>query len=75
MPVPSLQQTMAAYLDAVEVAVDHEEQKAETRMKVERFLSPDGIGLKLQDLLLEKQSKEDNWVIWILRKFCYTFFD
>lgn len=53
---------MAAYLDAVEVAVGHEEQKAETRLKVERFISSDGIGPKLQDLLLDKQSKEDNWV-------------
>ncbi|XP_045036308.1 choline O-acetyltransferase isoform X1 [Daphnia magna] len=61
LPVPSLEQTMAAYLDAVEVAVGHEEQKAETRLKVERFISSDGIGPKLQDLLLDKQSKEDNW--------------
>jgi hypothetical protein len=62
LPVPSLQQTMAGYLEAVEVAVEDEEQKAETRRKVERFLLADGIGSKLQELLIEKQSKEDNWV-------------
>jgi hypothetical protein len=53
---------MASYLEAVQVAVGDEEQKAETRSKVERFLSADGVGPKLQQLLIEKQSKEDNWV-------------
>ncbi|XP_046453761.1 choline O-acetyltransferase-like isoform X1 [Daphnia pulex] len=61
LPVPSLEQTMASYLEAVQVAVGDEEQKAETRSKVERFLSADGVGPKLQQLLIEKQSKEDNW--------------
>jgi hypothetical protein len=54
---------MASYLEAVQVAVGDEEQKAETRSKVERFLSADGVGPKLQQLLIEKQSKEDNWVL------------
>ena len=53
---------MAAYLEAVDVAVGDEEQRAETKRVVERFLRPDGVGVKLQDQLLEKQSKEDNWV-------------
>nr|CAH0108343.1 unnamed protein product [Daphnia galeata] len=50
---------MAGYLEAVDVAVDDEQLKMETRRKVERFLQ--GVGLKLQELLIEKQSKEDNW--------------
>lgn len=57
---------MASYLEAVQVAVGDEEQKAETRSKVERFLSADGVGPKLQQLLIEKQSKEDNWVLIVL---------
>ncbi len=57
---------MAGYLEAVEVAVGDEEQKAETRRLVEQFMRPDGIGPKLQDLLLEKQSKEDNWVFILI---------
>lgn len=64
LPVPPLEQTMAGYLDAVEVAVQDENQKAETRKRVEQFMKqPDGIAFKLQDLLLEKQSKEENWVL------------
>jgi hypothetical protein len=50
---------MAGYLEAVDVAVDDEQLKMETRRKVKRFLQ--GVGLKLQELLIEKQSKEDNW--------------
>ena len=50
---------MAGYLEAVDVAVEDEELKMATRRKVERFLQD--VGLKLQELLIEKQSKEDNW--------------
>jgi len=57
---------MASYLEAVQVAVADEEQKAETRRKVERFLLADGVGPKLQQLLVDKQSKEDNWVLYII---------
>lgn len=64
MPVPELSQTMEAYLEAVEIAVGDEEQKARTRSLVESFVRPEGaIGVKLQDLLLERQAKEENWVI------------
>lgn len=63
LPVPALEQTMAGYLDAVEVAVTDESQRRETRRRVEQFMrKPDGIGHKLQDLLVEKQANEDNWV-------------
>lgn len=53
---------MAGYLEAVQVAVGDPSQRAETRRLVEQFLRPDGIGPKFQELLVEKQSKEDNWV-------------
>ena len=54
---------MAGYLDAVNVAVTDENQKEETRRRVGQFMKqPDGIAHKLQDLLIEKQAKEDNWV-------------
>ena len=62
LPVPPLEQTMAAYLEAVQVAVGDPEQVAETRRIVEQFMRPGGVGLKLQDQLMDKQSKEDNWV-------------
>nr|CAG4650892.1 EOG090X04D9 [Simocephalus serrulatus] len=61
LPVPPLEQTMAGYLEAVQVAVGDPSQRAETRRLVEQFLRPDGIGPKFQELLVEKQSKEDNW--------------
>ena len=62
MPVPPLHQTMEGYLEAVDVAVADEEQKANTRRIVQQFMRPDGIGLKLQQLLIEKQADQDNWV-------------
>ena len=62
LPVPPLEQTMAAYLEAVQVAVGDPEQVAETRRIVEQFMRPGGVGPKLQDQLMDKQSKEDNWV-------------
>lgn len=62
LPVPSLEQTMAGYLEAVQVAVGDQSQRNETQRLIEQFMRPDGIGRKLQELLVEKQSKEDNWV-------------
>lgn len=62
MPVPPLQQTMDSYLEAVDVAVGDDEQKANTRRIVQQFMRPDGIGQKLQEILLEKQADQDNWV-------------
>jgi len=53
---------MRLYLEAVEVIVDDEEQLKRTRRYVEEFMRPDGIGTKLQQLLIEKQQREDNWV-------------
>ncbi len=59
--MPELSQTMTGYLEAVQVAVVDEEQKGKTRSLVERFLDG-GTGPKLQELLIEKQDKEENWV-------------
>lgn len=61
LPVPELSQTMTGYLEAVQVAVVDEDQKEKTRSLVERFVDG-GTGPKLQDLLIEKQDKEENWV-------------
>ena len=58
--MPELSQTMAGYLEAVEVAVSDEQQKVRTRSLVQRFGG--GVGIKLQDLLVERQAKEENWV-------------
>lgn len=57
---------MAGYLEAVDVAVGDQSQRAETHRLVEQFTRPDGIGPKLQEQLVEKQMKEDNWVIFFL---------
>ena len=57
---------MRLYLEAVEVIVDDEEQLKRTRSYVEEFMRPDGIGAKLQQLLIEKQQREDNWVWFIM---------
>lgn len=73
LPVPALEQTMAGYLEAVEVAVGDQSQREETRRLVEQFLRPDGIGPKFQELLVEKQAKEDNWVNAVATIYKYIF--
>nr|CAG4640779.1 EOG090X04D9 [Eulimnadia texana] len=51
---------MEQYLHAVKMAVDQDQYQVTSKL-VEEFLSPQGCGHKLQEILVEKQQKEDNW--------------
>lgn len=58
LPVPDLETTMQKYLAQVEVIAPHHLER--TRSLVRAFLS--GPGPKLQQRLLERRQKTDNWV-------------
>ena len=75
LPVPALEQTMRLYLEAVEVIIEDEEQLKRTRSYVEEFMRPNGIGAKLQQLLIEKQQREENWVWFITHFYLNLFID
>jgi carnitine O-acetyltransferase len=61
LPVPTLEDTCARYLDSVEPLVD-EAAFAQTKAAVEELKAEDGIGRKLQAALLDRASKTDNWL-------------
>ncbi|XP_031553075.1 carnitine O-acetyltransferase-like [Actinia tenebrosa] len=61
LPVPSLQQTMDKYLQAVKPLVDEDDYK-NTKTLVEEFRKPGGVGEKLQERLLERAKFTDNWL-------------
>lgn len=61
LPLPKLSDTMDKLLRTIEPHVDRE---GYTRSKsaVEKFMSPGGIGLKLQNLLEERAANRKNWL-------------
>ena len=61
LPVPPLQQTMDKYLKAIRPLVNDDEFE-QTRKLVQEFRKPGGIGEQLQEKLINKSKKEDNWV-------------
>lgn len=61
LPVPPLQQTLATYLQCMRHLVP-EEQFRKSQAIVKRFGAPGGLGETLQEKLLERQEKTDNWV-------------
>lgn len=61
LPVPPLQQTLATYLRSMRHLVP-EEQFHRSQAIVQRFGAPGGLGETLQQKLLERQEKTDNWV-------------
>lgn len=61
LPVPPLQQTMDKYLKAIRPLVNDDEFEQTTKL-VQEFRKPGGVGEQLQEKLISKSKKEDNWV-------------
>ncbi|XP_033887684.1 choline O-acetyltransferase isoform X1 [Acipenser ruthenus] len=61
LPVPPLQKTTDMYLKCMKHLVTEEEFKR-TKAIVEKFRAPGGTGEFLQQKLLEKREKTENWV-------------
>ncbi|KAM4636173.1 choline O-acetyltransferase [Discoglossus pictus] len=61
LPVPPLQQTMDMYLRCMRHLVT-EEQYRKSKANIEKFLAPGGLGETLQQKLLERREKTENWV-------------
>lgn len=61
LPIPTLHQTLDMYLKSVEHLVKPEQFK-KTKAIVERFGAAGGQGEFLQEKLMEKREKTDNWV-------------
>ncbi|KAL6094877.1 chat [Pungitius sinensis] len=61
VPVPPLKQTLDTYLKCVQHLVK-EEQFKKTKVIVEKFGAPGGVGEVLQKKLLERRDKTTNWV-------------
>lgn len=61
LPVPPLEQTMEKYITALEpLLFDNEYEN--TKKVVADFKKTGGVGEQLQNKLLEKASKSDNWL-------------
>ena len=63
--MPSLESSIQRYLVAVKPHLDNEEFENTQKLALD-FIKKDGIGEKLQKLLVEKSKKTDNWVKSIL---------
>ncbi|KAJ7402571.1 Choline O-acetyltransferase [Pitangus sulphuratus] len=61
LPVPPLQQTLGMYLQCMKHLVP-EEQFKKTKVIVEQFGIPGGLGESLQKILEERREKTMNWV-------------
>jgi len=62
LPVPSLESSISKYLKATKVILDKSEYDQAERVATD-FIKPDGVGQKLQKLLVQKSKTTDNWVI------------
>lgn len=61
LPVPALEETATKYLRSVK-AVASPEEYTTTEKAVKEFVSPNGVGQKLQDRLLQRAKSTDNWI-------------
>ena len=61
LPVPPLQQTMEKYLLSVKPLLTEEEFEC-TKEVVQEFRKPDGVGEVLQDKLVSRSNKTENWL-------------
>ncbi|KAL7729126.1 hypothetical protein ACLKA6_009597 [Drosophila palustris] len=65
VPVPPLEQTMADYVLALE-PITTPSQLERTKGIIKQFSSPQGLGPRLHQYLLDKRESEDNWVSILL---------
>ncbi|XP_053695535.1 choline O-acetyltransferase [Sabethes cyaneus] len=63
VPVPTLDQTMTEYLRVLQPIVTPQ-QLERTRAIIKQFTAPNGLGMTLQQYLLDKQEAEDNWAYY-----------
>ena len=61
LPVPDLQQTLKQYLLFVK-PITNEQRFKTTKKIVEDFGNKGGLGEKLQNCLIERYKKKENWV-------------
>ena len=61
LPVPTLEDTVARYIESIEPLVDSE-TLARNKALAADLLAPDGVGRRLHALLLERAAKSDNWL-------------
>ncbi|KAM9323769.1 choline O-acetyltransferase [Gastrophryne carolinensis] len=61
LPVPPLKQTMEMYLKCMKHLVS-EDQYQRSKVIVEKFMMPGGQGEMLQQKLLERREKTENWI-------------
>ncbi|XP_075698923.1 choline O-acetyltransferase [Rhinoderma darwinii] len=61
LPVPPLQQTMDMYLKCMKHLVS-EEQYKKSKLVVDGFMMSGGVGEMLQQKLLERREKTENWI-------------
>ena len=61
LPVPNINDTVAKFLISAKPLLDNEEF-ATTAKKLLELADPNGIGQKLQDILLKRKEEHDNWV-------------
>lgn len=67
LPVPTLRQTIEKYLKSVTPFLTDEELD-NTKHLLAQFCSDNGVGTKLQNLLLQKAKTEENWLeAWWLK--------
>jgi hypothetical protein len=73
LPVPSLESSISKYLKATKVILSNSEYEQAERVAID-FSRPDGIGQKLQKLLVQKSKETNNWVTFSTTIFSSTNF-
>ena len=61
LPVPNINDTIAKFLISSKQLLDNDEF-ATTAKKILELAQPNGIGEKLQEVLVKRKSEHDNWV-------------
>ena len=76
LPLPTLEETFNTFLESIR-AFGSDAEVAQTQNKIEKFLTPGGIGRCLQGRLEEREAQSDNWLVelstksnWLNRRAC-----
>lgn len=62
LPVPELKATADLYLKSIEPFVKNKVQYDQIKQKLDEFIKPGGLGVKLQKRLVERSKSHDNWI-------------
>ena len=63
LPVPDLQTTMDKYLACLQSIAKSDDNFMHVEKLIHEFCQKDGMGPKLQNILLERAKDRDNWVV------------